>query len=320
MKKAVKVLGTIVVVIVLVVVAALVTHPLWVGPLVKTVAEKVGPRFTGTPIMLTNCDLNLYSGHFELTGFDLSNPEGCSEKSAASLSSLKVDFDTASVLRNVVVVRSVDVSGIFASYVKGASGKYNFTEIGDNAKAATGSSEPTQVEPTKTKETKPVEVKQPTEDKKAEKASSGKKVVIERLSIGDIKVAVMGMKIPLLPGTIVLTDIGKKSNGASLEEVWGQVQSQVMQASGAAGQQLSTVLSMGSDLSKKGLDLGKQGIDLGKKGLDAGAEGVKSALDSAKKLDMKGATDALKNTGTQLKNVGDNLKNVGDGLKGLFGK
>lgn len=301
MKKVLKGLLAVIGIIVVVLIAALVAHPLWVGPLVGAVAEKVGPKYTGTPIALTNCVVNLYSGHLELAGFDLANPPGCSEASAASVSSLKVDFDTLSALKDVVVVRSVDVSGIFASYVKGASGKFNFTEIGDNAKAATGSSEPAPKA-----EAQQPKVEQPKAEKKAEKKSEGKKVIIERLSIGDIRVAAMGVRIPLLPGTIVLKDIGKKTNGATAEEAATQVQTQVMEASGAAGKQLSALIGLGAEYGKKGLELGQKGYDAGKAGLE-------NALDAAKKLDVDGAKKALQNTG-------DSLKDVGKGLKGLFGK
>ena len=313
MMKALKGLLAVIVVVVVLLVVALLAHPLWVGPLVKVVAEKVGPRYTGTPIAVQGCGVNLYSGHFEIIGFDLSNPEGCSESSAASAGSLKVDFDTLSALKDVVLVHSVEVSGVFVSYVQGASKKYNFTEIADNAKAATGSAEPAE----QPAEEQPVadvlapEAGEPAPEGQASaEEKPGKKVVIERLSIGDVKVSMLGMKIPLVPGTIVLKDIGKQSNGVSFKEAWteilAQVLAQVQKSAGAVGDQLFS-------FGQKGLDLGKQGLDLGKRGLDVGTEGVKSALESAKKLDLDGAKDVLKDTGK-------NLESLGKGLKGLFNK
>jgi len=294
MNKSIKVLLSVLVALVLAVVLMLAAHPLWVGSLVKAVAEKVGPKYTGTPITLSSCGVNLYSGHFELLGFKLSNPQGCVEDTAAGVGNLKVDFDTLSALSDIINVRSVELSGLFASYVKGASGKYNFTEIADNAKAATGGADAKKVEQSK------------SEQPKTEEKTSGKKLVIEHLSVGNVKVSAFGMKMTLLPGTITLKDIGKKSNGVTAKEAFTQMWEQVLASSGAAGKQFAAAWELSAGYGKKGLDYGKQGLDVS-------TDAAKKALDSVKKLDTKGATDAIKN-------AGDSLKNVGNGLKGLLGK
>lgn len=289
MKKAIKIMLAVLGVLVLVLVVALAAHPLWMGSVVKAVAGKVAPTYTGTPLVLTDCSVNLYSGHFELAGLDLSNPDGCSEKSAVRLGSLKVDFDTLSALKDVIVVHDIEITGVFASYVKGASGKLNFTEIADNAKAASGSGQ---------------QEEQPAAEAPEADKAPGKKVVIERLSVGDVSLFTMGMKLPLIPGTVVLKDIGKESDGVALNQLGTQVWEQLQKAGGIAGDGLSALGSLGADLGNKGLDLGKQGIEAGK-------EGLQNALDSVKKLDVDGAKDALKG-------AGKSLENVGNGLKGLF--
>ena len=290
MKKLLKGVLFVLVALVLLVVVALAAHPLWMGAAVRTVVGMFAPKYSGTPVVLTDCSVNLYGGHFELSGFDLSNPEGCSEKSAVRLGSLKADFDTLSALKDLIVVHNIEITGVFASYVKGASGKYNFTEIAENAKAAAGG----QDEPAETTE---------AEDPEADKAS-GKKIVIERLSVGDVSLSMMGMKLPLIPGTVVLTDIGKESNGVALAQVGEQVWEQVMKAGGISGDGLSS-------LGKLGADIGIKGLDLGKKGVEVGTEGLKNAMESVKKLDVDGAKNVLKDTGKS-------LENVGKGLKGLF--
>ena len=111
MKKLLKGVLFVLVALVLLLVVALAAHPLWMGAAVRTVVGMFAPKYSGTPVVLTDCSVNLYDGHFELSGFDLSNPEGCSEKSAVRLGSLKADF-FRDVLRVEKVRRNFDITEV----------------------------------------------------------------------------------------------------------------------------------------------------------------------------------------------------------------
>lgn len=293
MKKLIKGLLAVIGGIVLVLVLALALHPLWIGSAVKCGAEKIGPKFTGTPIALANCDINLYAGRVAFDGFELSNPEGCSDKTAVRVDKFNVEVDMGTVASDVIVIKDITLTGVYVSYVKATPEKYNFDVIADNANAATSK----KGEPAPTVEEPPVEEQQ---DETKTSKGEGPKVIIEKLTLGDLTVSHLGFPIPV-QGTIVLTNIGKDTWGVSWEGAWKAVMTQLQQKLGLAGDGL--------------LELGNQGLDLG-------TAGVTNALNAVKAMDVEGAKAILKDTGKGLKGLGKDLKglgkDLGKDLKGLF--
>lgn len=293
MKKLIKFLLTLVVTIVVLLVALLALHPYWVGPFVKKAVGMVAPKYTGTPVSLATCEVNLYAGRVGFEGFELANPSSCTDKTALRVNKFNVEVDTGTVASDVIVVKDITLTGVYVSYVKATPEKYNFDVIADNAKAATakeGEPAPTVEEQTESEQT--------SEPKTAKGA--GPKVIIEKLTVGDLTVSCFGFPIPV-PGSIVLTDIGKDTQGLSWEGAWKEIMTQLQQKIGAAGSGL--------------MKLGGQGIDLG-------TDGVTNALNAVKSLDIESAKSILKGTGKGLKDVGTDFKDLGKGLgkdlKGLF--
>ena len=299
MKKLLKGLFAVVGGIILILVLALALHPLWIGSAVKFGAEKVGPKFTGTPIAMANCDINLYGGRVAFDGFVLDNPAGASEKVAASVGAFKVVVDPSTVASDVIVVKEITIKDIFASYVD-VNGTNNFDVIAANA---TGP---------KTEEPAEAEAEEPAEEEKP-----AKKVVIEKLTISGVKVNFGGFPI-VVPVDITLTDIGKEKNGATLEEVGEKVSEAVMKSAGAIGDALKSLGGVGMEaldgatgaLQGAGVTATEALKNVG----DGAADSLKNAGDATK--------DALKDATKSLKNVGDgaaeSIKDLGKGLKSLF--
>lgn len=73
--KVVKKLLKIVLWIAVVLVAALLLHPLWLGPTVRCVANSAVPKITKTGFNLGEFGLNLYTGRVKLGDMQLQNPE-----------------------------------------------------------------------------------------------------------------------------------------------------------------------------------------------------------------------------------------------------
>lgn len=191
------------------------TLPLWIGPVATRIAEKVVPGLTGTDFRIERFCLNPYSGVLRIGGVKLANPEGFGEAPAFSLASFSTEVTVGSLLSDTVLVKEIAVDDAFVSYYS-HDGKNNFDVILANVKKARGPK---------------------TKDKNADASgkeadSAQKKVVIERLRIAGTKVKLMksDMMPPFMLPTVELTDVGKKSNGATLEEAWTQIANSVMKS------------------------------------------------------------------------------------------
>ena len=272
MKKALKWILISVGAVILLAVLALAAHPLWLGSAVKGVACSAVPQITGTKFDVAGLSVNLYSGAVRVNGVELWNPANYDDKHAVTLDTLSVDIDMDSLNSDLIVIKDITIDGLYATYVK-ADGKYNFDVIAANAEQATASA-PQADEPAAAGEPSPAGAKREV------------KVVIDRLTIRNVKVKYGLLTIPV-PVEVVLTDLGRESNGVTLMEVVNKVCATVLNGIMAAGGGLES---------------------LGKGALGIGGEGLKNAGSS------------LKEAGKTLKGANDALKGVGEELKGLFKK
>ena len=317
--KTIKVIGKILLWVLAIVVVLLLALPLWIGPVVKGVANTVAPRITGTDFHLGEFGLNPYTGTLHVGDMQLANPTNFSEKNAVDLKAFDVDFAMTSLLFGKKYrVEFVEVNGIVvhSDFPKGD----NFMQILENA---TGDGDDDEADTQKVDVNAPdaqkVEAQQAESDKaeseqQEEKESKG--VQIDRITLKDVTIKYgLPVKIPM---DIELTSIGAESEyGASFEEVWDAVFTKVK----------SVLTSVGGALG----DLGKGAADALKGAGDAAAGVITDAGGAATDAlkDASGAaTDTLKDAGgaaaDALKSAGgaatDALKSAGDGLKGLFGK
>ena len=310
--KAIKVIGKILLWALAVVVVLLLALPLWIGPVVKGVANSVVPGITGTDFHLGEFGLNPYTGTLHVGDMQLANPTNFSEKNAVDLKAFDVDFAMTSLLFGKKYrVEFVEVNGIVvhSDFPKGD----NFMQIAENA---TGGGDDAEAE-AQTVDVKAPEAQQAESTKaepKQQEEKESKGVQIDRVTLKDVTIKYgLPVKIPM---DIELTGIGAESeNGASFEEVWDAVFTKVK--CGAAADTLKNAGGAAADSLK---DAGGAAADTLKDASGAATDALKDASGAA--------TDTLKDAGgaaaDALKSAGgaatDALKSAGDGLKGLFGK
>jgi len=288
--KVVKLLVKLVVGIVVIVLVALLSLPLWFGPVVKTVANAVAPDIVKADFRLGHLSLNPYTARFELGDLSLANPEGYAERQAVSVGEVSFDAETLSLATDVIHIEEIKVKDVFASYVSGGPEKVNnFQQFQYNLAGGKEKYEAAQAKKKSAADAKATQAQEPA----AEKGSkSEKKFIIDRLEVSGIKVqyGVFPLKVPL---SIVLTDIGRKSGGATLEEAWNQIWAEILKAGGSVGDQIKSLSGSVGEATKQATDSVKKlseslKTDAGAKAVGESAkavgEGAKKALDSIKKL------------------------------------
>jgi uncharacterized protein involved in outer membrane biogenesis len=294
MKKKLKLVAKILLWVLAGVVVLLLALPLWIGPVVKGVANAVVPGITGTDFHLGEFGLNPYLGTLHVGDMQLANPTNFSEKNAVDLKSLDVDFAMTSLaFGKKYRVEFVEVNGVFVHIdVPKAD---NFLQIAENAtggkkepEAEAQEGEQPKVEPEAPKAEETAKSAEP--EQAEEKESKG--VQIDRITLKDVTIKYgLPVKIPM---DIELTGIGAESEyGASFSEVWDDVFSKVK----------SSLTAVGGAIG----DLGKGAAGAIKDAGGAAADTLKDAGGAA--------ADTLKDAGGA---AADALKSAGDGIKNLF--
>ena len=284
MKKLLKAIVVIVLSIVVLTVVALLALPLWIGPVVKGVANVAVPQITGTGFKLGEFGLNPYVGTLHVGDMQLANPTNFSEKNAVTLGKFDADLAVTSLFSGKKVrIESVELDGLVVYTDPTAS---NFRQIAANA---AGEPEEKSEAAKLAEENAPAEEPKAEESKPAKEAKEGKGLQIDRITIKNVtvKYGLVPFKIPV---DIEITDIGKDSEeGASIQEVIQLVWQKILAAAGAVGGTLG---------------------DIGKGAVDIGAGAVGAALDAVKSGNNDGAKEALKDAGKSLKEAGDGLKDL----------
>ena len=295
MKKILKYIAYAVGAVVLLALLLVLTLPLWLGPVVKPAVGVVVPKITGTSFELGHLYLNPYTGRLEVGGLVLGNPPGYSEPVAVSLDSLVFDAAMTTLCDKYVHIEEVTVDGLFASYLDGGEHDVdNFTQIRYNV---AGSKERFE-EAKRRSELKEAEAEAVEEAEEAADEVSGRKFVIDRLTIKNVKVRYGLVTIPV-PVDVVLTDIGKESGGATIPEICEQAWKAILKSAGAVGDGIKAV----------GAILGEQGSRLGSGVSNAAgsvAEGAKNAAGSV----TEGAKKATDSVTEGAKKAAENVKKL----------
>ena len=322
--KAIKVIGKILLWIIAIVVVVLLALPLWIGPVVKGVANAVVPGITGTNFHLGEFGLNPYTGTLHVGDMQLANPANFSEKNAVDLKAFDADFAMTSLLFGKKYrVEFVEVNGVFVHIDPPKAD--NFLQIAENAM---GGKEESRAEVSEVEQPK-VETEAPKADESAESEQPDEKpskgVQIDRITLKDVTIKYgLPIKIPM---DLELDGIGADSEyGAAFMDVWVAVKDKVLSAANSVGGALG---DLGKGAANALKDVGGAAADTLKNAGGAAADSLKDAGGAAADTlkDASGAaTDTLKDAGgaaaDALKDAGgaaaDALKSAGDGLKGLF--
>lgn len=211
-----KVLAIVAVTIVAIVIGVVVYVGSNLDQIVKRGVEQYGPRYTGTQVKLGEVSSSLLGGEVTIHQFFLGNPTGFNTDHAFKVDRVKVVVDTGSLAGDVIHINEITIDAPNIIYEMG-QGSSNLQTIQNNiAKAAGVSDKPAQAgdEP-------------------------GKKVVIDHVYVRNAQAAVssqmLGGKTLTLPmPDLHLTDIGKKSNGATMSEAASQVMDAITNAAANA--------------------------------------------------------------------------------------
>lgn len=203
--------------------------------IVEAAIEEVGTKTTKTEVQVDGVSINLGDAQGALMGLTVANPQGFSSNKAISLGQIKLKLDAKSLTSDTIVVKEILIEKPAVNYEfgKGGSGS-NFDVIKKNVASAGAS------------------------DSSKSADNAGPKLIIEHLYINDGKIAVtseLTKDKPLsasLP-KIHLKDIGKKSGGASAEEVAQQVLSSLTKGVGSAVGKLdlSKLKDVGATMTEK---------------------------------------------------------------------
>ena len=289
MKKTIKILLWIFAIIFGGAILLFLASPLWLGPLAKSLATSLAPKYTGTDFKVAKIYVNPYTGCLRVEDFHLGNPKGYDAEDAVSVGKFNVDIAIGALFGNKLHIKNVDIIDPYASYL-GNNGTNNFDAILANLKNNLGLKE--------------------EEEEEEDKEKSKMKVVIDRFHIEGVKFKMGIMPTMPIPIPITLHDLGtkdsegKEADGISLKEMGSTLASQVSSAFSKAGGSFMNLFNGGA----------AKGVGDAVKGLGDGVSNAAGAATDALKNLGSSATDAIKNIGG-----GDAVKSVGEGASNAAG-
>jgi len=242
MKKAKKILLIMGIGLLVLIVVAVIAVGLFLGKIVKTGVNTVGPKITQTTLTVDTVDLSLLTGSATVKNLVVGNPAGYKAPSAISVGLTAVSVSPMSVLSDKIVVKSIRLESPEITFEGGLSGN-NLSKLLDNVNGTAKNGGPVPTNTTATAGSQP-----------------GKKLEVDDLLITGAKVhgtlILPGrgeVTLPPLPlPDIHLTDLGKGPEGITSTELTKQVLrevvSGVIQAVGSAATNLGKTI--GKDAGK----------------------------------------------------------------------
>ena len=226
-------LSVVVILVVLIVVAVIVVG-FFLGTIVKTGMETVGPKIMQVSIKVDAVKLTLVTGSAQVKGLVVGNPEGYKTPQAISVGSAAVDVNPFSVLSDKIVIRSVRVEAPEITFEGNPFSGNNLSAIMKNVNAATkgGGSEPTNAT------TKPA-------------GQAGKKIEVDDFLITGAIVhvsltGVSGKEMTLPLPDIHLTNLGKDNAGITAADLTRRVLDAITTATIKAVATATTDISHGA--------------------------------------------------------------------------
>lgn len=308
MKKALKIVGIVLAVMVALVVLAVLTMPLWSGPVVTGVANCVVPRMTKTGFEMGGFSLNPFTGRLSIEDTRLQNPErfftssqkeaeegesalgavarvagnavaavgdtlASSETNALSFGEISVDLSMMSAMSGAVHVEDVLVRDLFVY------GDLTFSNIREILDSLSGGEKEGEDESEEKKD----------EEKKEEEAGEGGDVVIDHLLITGMKIQ-WGHAVVPIPD-IELKDVGRKDDESG-ESAADQILDAVCDAADKASAGLGTALKAAVKGTKA---VGRAIGDAAGAAADAAGAATDAARNAAGAVTdaAKGAVDAV---------------------------
>lgn len=233
-KKSLKLTGKIALWALGVIVVLLLILPLWIGPVVKGVANSVVPGIVGTEFHLGEFGLNPYTGCLHVGDLQLANPTNYAKENCVELEALDVNLAMTSLFSKKLRIEEIVVKTLRVSSTAGGG---NFMQIAENASGESEEEVKADFEKIEEDEAKAEAKAAAKEDGQTvveEKSEGG--LQIDRLVIDGltVKVGVVPFPVPKL----TIEGIGADSEeGASYSEVaatiWKKIQGSMTAVGGA---------------------------------------------------------------------------------------
>ena len=266
----------------------------FINSIAKSAITTAGSSTLGVDTSLDSISIGLLSGHSSIDGLAVANPKGF-DGDFLDLSEGVLDVNLSSLLGDVIEVKQVGLDGLQIQFIQKIDGS-NVNKILDNVKTSSKATPET-----------------PSKD--GASPDSSRRFIIDELKVTNVKVSVAVEPISkaTAPSTIsinkiIIKDIGKKQNGADLDQLMAiVVQSVVDAVIKAAPSEIPAIMMQGIEGGLSNLtsfDFGNVQFD-GGKGLQ---NVVKSISDIGKSAGGKDVTDTLKGIG---EGIGD-LMNGGE--------
>ncbi len=250
------------VVIVLAVVAIVALF--FLGPVVKTAVNTVGPKMLGVPVEVQAASIRPLGGVVRLAGVRIGNPEGYSDDPLFSLGEVRIDLDMASLPgKGPIMINELAIIEPQVAY-EVAGGKSNIEALTANL-------------PKSDKEKEPKEKKEKKE---------GRKVIIDLLEFRDGQLSyrskvTLGQAVAMPLPSLKMTGIGRDQGGIEAVEAIGKVLGELLNLVGTVVAQIGTAAI---DTGKAAIGAGADVVGAGADAVGAGADAVKSVGSAAKGL------------------------------------
>ncbi len=200
MGKSLKIFGVVALVLVIAIVGAVFYFTSNVDAIVENLIEEQGSAATGTAVRVAGVSIDLREATGSVTGLTVANPEGFGADPAIEFGALQLRLDAGSLFEMPIVVENIDV-GEAVLRMEQSGGRNNLQVLLDNLRG------------------------EPPAEPDAQ--DERQRVVIERFALSDanasLSIADLDEQRTVDVPDIVLTDIGRKSGGATAAEVARQV-------------------------------------------------------------------------------------------------
>ncbi len=231
--------------------------------IVKSAIQTYGSEATKTAVRVDTVKVDLRDGKATISGLTVANPPGFTDPNIFELGSISTKVDIASLNKNPIIIDEIHVNAPSVVYEIDKAGVANTDVLKKNLGAGGGGKEQAESNGAK---------------------GEGLKMIIRKLvvegSSAKVRIAALSKDQTVKLPPIVMTDIGKKSGGATPAEVAKQVSDKML----ANVKSAVTKIGVGQYLGKS-------------------ADAVKSQME-----EQLGGT------------TGGAAEKAGEALKGLFGK
>jgi len=287
MKLLLKIVAVLVVLLLIVAVGAV----FYIDVIAKNVIERSGTSTLGVNTTLDNADIGLRAARFEMSGLSVANPEGFTSDHFMTLGNGDVNVSARTLMEDTVKLPTLNLTTLDVNLER-KGGKANYDVIMDNLE---------------------------DEEEKPEKQKEGKRFIIQKINVSDIKVHVDMMpvggeltKLDLKIDEVILENIGSDTeSGVVLSQVWDVLLKAVFMAivEKGAGIIPDDVLGGLEDGLKQLSGLGEMGVEFGVGAVEQLGEGLGEGVQGV----GEGVQDMAEGAGKGLEDVG---KGLGDMLGG----